>query len=273
MMALSHNDSIRASQSMRQHLCLPYLLSARCSLFSLLLGLLLVLSGCTNQGTSPATAPSTKAQRVYVALGASDTFGLGTDDPYTQNWAYDLAAKLGTRYRFVNLGIPGVLVHQALNVELPIALDNHPDLVTIWLAVNDIAAHVPAASYAHDFETLLSRLRSSQPHLRMAVANVPDLTVLPYFYPLFISKSDTSLSKQERQAHVQQRIREQVDAYNKVITPIVQKYSAILVDLSRTNYDLQNHPTYISQDGLHPTALGYQRLADLFYQALQKGDA
>ncbi len=83
----------------------------------------------------------------YVAIGASDTFGIGADDPQTENWPTDLAAKLGNGVQLINLGVPGITAHQAIKIELPVALDAHPDLVTIWLAVNDIIDNVPVASY------------------------------------------------------------------------------------------------------------------------------
>ena len=79
------------------------------------------------------------SQITYVAIGASDTFGIGTSDPYMENWPTNLAEKLSQKVHLINLGIPGITLHDALNLELPVALDSHPELVTIWLGVNDIA--------------------------------------------------------------------------------------------------------------------------------------
>jgi lysophospholipase L1-like esterase len=220
-----------------------------------------LLSGCS---LLPTTATSSRSintsqqphqQLTYVALGASDTFGFGASDPYNENWAADLAAKLGPRYRLINLGIPSIHVHDALTAELPVALDAHPNLVTIWLAVNDLADQVPVKSYAHDLDLLLSRLQANNPQVRIAAANVPDLALLPHF------------SKQV--AAEPQVLRQQILAYNTAIASIVHQHRAILIDLSQQSYDLQHHPEYISKDGLHPTALGYTRLADLFYETLQ----
>src|SRR5205823_3212422 len=107
--------------------------------------------------------------------------GFGADDPKTQSWPVDLSAQFGKGTRLVNLGVPSILLHQALSVELPVALDAHPDLVTIWLAVNDLDNHVPLSNYAYDLDSLLGRIQTASPHTRIAVANVPDLTLLPYF--------------------------------------------------------------------------------------------
>src|SRR5690242_1071757 len=55
----------------------------------LLLGTLL-LYGCSqplNQSpTNNSAAQSQNKVPTYVAIGASDTFGIGTSDPYHQNW-------------------------------------------------------------------------------------------------------------------------------------------------------------------------------------------
>lgn len=232
-----------------------------CTLSVCLLCLLVALAGCAQSqssqpGSSSASGSSTRAKTgtpiTYVAIGASDTFGIGTNDPYDDNWANDLAILLGPNHvHLINTGIPGITIHDVLNIELPIAVDAHPGLVTIWLGVNDIAANVPISSYAADLNTLFRSLRASSPHARIAIANIPDLTLLPYF-----SGSDPA------------KLRSQVQAYNAVISADVQRYSAVLVDLTQESFNIQSHPEYISNDGLHPTSIGYEQLARLFYAAL-----
>lgn len=194
-----------------------------------------------------------KARLTYVAIGASDTFGIGTDDPQTQSWPADLTSKLGDGVRLINLGIPGVHADNALNVEVPIALDSRPDIVTVWLAVNDLADGVSLPTYTRNLDSLLTRLQTLAPHTRIAVANVPDITSLPRF------KSQNA-----------QVLRERISAYNTVIASLVQKHRALLVDLYTRWQDLANHPDYISNDGFHPNAFGYAAIATIFYQVLQE---
>lgn len=121
------------------------------------------------------------ARTIYVAMGASDTFGTGTNNPATQCWPTVLTNKLGSSTRLINLGIPGIDVHDALNIELPVALDAHPTLITVWLAVNDLVDKVPLAQYKRDMETFVQRLHTSEPQARILIANVPDLTLLPHY--------------------------------------------------------------------------------------------
>ena len=217
------------------------------------------LSGCgQNPGTAAPVGGTQSSQGqtselTYVAIGASDTFGIGTNDPYAQNWPSDLVLILKQRIHLINLGIPGVTLHDALTTELPIALDAHPTLITVWLAVNDLAAKVPVDSYSRDLNTLLSRLRAAAPHAQIAVGNMPDLTKVPFF------SHDNLVT-----------LGEQIAAYNTAIASAVTSYRAILVDLSGQGYNLQTHPEYISSDGLHPSNIGYFKLAGLFYNALHK---
>jgi lysophospholipase L1-like esterase len=261
-MADSHDHKFtQFNDNRRSDFCLN--MPGKISLTTLWLSLLiLVLCSCglqanTQKNTNDTTTgQQTNNRLTYVAVGASDTFGFGTSDPYTQNWATDLATRLGSRYHLVNLGIPGIQVHEALRLELPVALDAHPDLVTVWLAVNDIIDKVPVNNYAQDLDTLLGRLQAGAPHARIAVANVPDLILLPYF--------------NHHAGFNAQLLQDQILAYNTVIASIVNRHHAILLDLSQYSNDLAQHPEYVSTDGLHPTAAGYELIADLFYQALFK---
>jgi lysophospholipase L1-like esterase len=219
---------------------------------------LLFLASCGSVSSGAAVARSSAVQQsprarlTYLALGASDAFGLGADDPQTQNWAADLARQLGSGVHLINLGIPGITLHQALNVELPVALDTHPNLITIWLSVNDIGNYVPPSQYASDLETLLSRLQAADPHAVIEMANVPDLRLLPYF----------------QQRYNQQLLYQQVLAYNVIIAAAAQRHHVILIDLFDKWQILRQHPEYISSDGFHPSTLGYEQLANLFYQTL-----
>jgi lysophospholipase L1-like esterase len=220
--------------------------------------LLLFCAACAPFATDQSTSGSLpiqqapKASLTYVAIGASDTFGIGTDDPQSESWPSDLSASLGKHVHLINLGVPGIHAHNALTIELPVALDTHPDLVTVWLAVNDLADNVPLTAYAHDLDLLLTRLQMAAPHARIAVANVPDITLLPRFQ-----------SSDKRALHAQ------ILAYNAAIASIVRAHSVLLVDLYQRWSELAQHPEYISSDGFHPNAVGYTRVAEIFYQVLK----
>ncbi|WP_338253342.1 SGNH/GDSL hydrolase family protein [Dictyobacter halimunensis] len=211
-------------------------------------------TACASAPTSTRlqVQPPPTARLTYVAIGASDTFGTGTDDPATQCWPVDLTHALGSQTRLINLGIPGIDAHDALNIELPVALDAHPGLVTVWLAVNDLVDKVPLASYQRDLDSIVRRLRSTNPNTPIMVANVPDLTLLPRF-----KNGDI------------RALQRQIAAYNAVIAKVVQQNHVVLVDLYQDWQALADHPEYISQDGFHPNELGYAQVADIFYHTLK----
>jgi acyl-CoA thioesterase-1 len=202
-------------------------------------GLVLIGAACGNASPAqPAPRPLT-----YVAVGASDSAGVGANVPDQESWPAVLERKLPEGSRLVNLGISGSLLHQALDQQVPIAVDSAPDLVTVWLAVNDYAAQVPLERYAADLDTLLGELRA-RTSAAILVGNIPDMRSLP-------SAGRFDLRD--------------VDRWNAAIEETVRKHDVTLVDLRSTWREVADHPEYISSDGFHPSTLGYQRLADVFY--------
>src|SRR6266849_7091624 len=135
----------------------------------------LVAAGLVVAMGAAGCAPRAQAARpvTYVAIGASDAVGVGAEDPVTEGWVPRLGARLGAEARVVNLGVSGSTLTQALDEQLGPALDAQPDIVTVWLAVNDLNARVSLERYAADLDTLLGRLEAT--HARVLVGNVPDL--------------------------------------------------------------------------------------------------
>jgi acyl-CoA thioesterase-1 len=213
---------------------------------ALLLGLVAMLASATLVGYAQG-APQT-----YVAMGASDTVGHGANNPETEGWVPRLGASLGPNVQIVNLGVSGSTLAQALSEQLGPAVDAQPDVVSVWLAVNDFNARVPLQRYAADLDTLLGKLEVT--HARVLVGNVPDLTRLPVY---------ASVDPPALQAEVAR--------WNSVIADTAARHGAVLVDLNARWQDLAQHPEYVSTDGFHPSSEGYQRLADVFAAANNAG--
>jgi lysophospholipase L1-like esterase len=185
----------------------------------------------------------------YVAIGASDAVGVGAKNPETEGWVPRFGARLGPNVRIVNLGVSGSTLAQALDEQLGPALDAQPDVVTVWLAVNDLNARVPLESYAADLDTMLGQL--AQTHARVLVGDVPDLGALAAYRGV-----DPSL------------LRAEVDRWNVVIVDTAARHGATLVDLHSHWREIVDHPEYLSADGFHPSTDGYHALADVFGEAL-----
>lgn len=233
------------------------------TLFSLLLCSACATTSTTGTASTPtATATPTQpvsAQQVqsgpltYVALGASDAVGVGSNQPGSQGYVPLLAERLAKGSRLINLGISGIHLHEALSQELPIALTTAPKLITIWLVANDFVAGVPYSSYMPDLDSLLKQLRAST-QARIAMANLPDLTRLPAFANL------TATQKTQMRAAIQR--------WDTQIAIIATQYHVTIVDLFSRYNQLTQHPEYISIDGFHPSPLGYVQLANYFWQSI-----
>lgn len=233
----------------------------------LTLFLLFLCSACSSAGTAPPTRPvatptptqPVSAQQIlagpltYVALGASDAVGVGSNQPGSQGYVPLLADHLPKGSHIINLGISGIHLREALSQELPIALTTSPKLITIWLVANDFVAGVPYDSYIQDLDTLLKQLRANT-QARIVMGNLPDLTRLPAF----------ANQSADQKAHMLAAIQR----WNAGIASIATRYHIAIVDLFKQYKQLTQHPEYISIDGFHPSPLGYVQLANYFWQAI-----
>jgi lysophospholipase L1-like esterase len=226
--------------------------------------LALLLTACGSQSGSPpraqqpalhlapAATPPIPTQ-TFVALGASDAFGIGTDNPKTEAWPVVLAHLLGGGTHLVNLGIPGAGVPEATRDELPVALSVRPAIVTVWLAVNDLDSGVTLKAYAVQLRDLLTSLVAGT-SAHIYVGNLPDLTLIPYF----AGRNHGALAAE-------------VNAWNAGIAAICHEVGVTLVDIFGGWRELADHPEYISSDGFHPSTAGARRLAEIFAAAILAG--
>jgi acyl-CoA thioesterase I len=231
-------------------------------LASAIVALALLLTACGSQsGSAPRAqqpaihfAPAATSQiptQTFVALGASDAFGIGTDNPKTQAWPVVLAHLLGGGTHLVNLGIPGASVPLAIRDELPVALSVQPAIIIVWLAVNDFDSGVTVKAYELQLRDLLASLVAST-SAHIYVGNLPDLTLIPYFA-----------------GRNQQTLAAQVTVWNAGIAAICDEVGVTLVDIFGGWRELADHPEYISSDGFHPSTAGARRLAEIFAAAIQ----
>jgi len=204
----------------------------------------------TTTAPTATHATSTPAFR-YVAIGASDTVGVGASDPRTGSWPARLAARLPTGTDYVNLGVSGSLAAQASREQLPTALGLRPQLATVWLAVNDLNASLPAADYAAALRSVVEPL-VSRTAARIFVGNVPDLRPVPAYAEID-----------------QATLLAQITAYNTAIAALAGTFSGrvTVVDLFTGSAALVSTMT-VSADGFHPSDAGYGLIADRFAKAV-----
>jgi acyl-CoA thioesterase I len=239
--------------------------------FWMLIALTLILTACSYVAPQSTSRNAHSAQQnvamqptpifmpgvpvTYVALGASDAVGIGSNLPGSQGYVPLVAAHLPKGSHLINLGISGIQLHEALSQELPLALTTSPNLITIWLVANDFIGGVTYDNYLHDLNSLLQQLHLST-HARIVMANLPDLTRLPAF------ANETASQKSQMIVAIQQ--------WNKGIAQLAKKYAVALVDLFSQGSQLTAHPEYISGDGFHPSPSGYVQLANFFWQVIKR---
>ena len=232
-------------------------------------------AACTG-GSGDDAAPALPAGPAitYVAIGASETVGVGTDDPIREAWPQVFyRAALPTTAVFVNLGIPGATVADALDRELPQALDLEPDLVTVWLNVNDMVDGISPSDYEARLDTLLSGLRRGG-RTRVLVANTPPLDRLPAY---LACRPDPPPDAPPCLVGINlpppDALETAIDAYNRAIERAAEGNGAEVVDLHAVALAARAAGTedeLVSADGFHPSAEGAIVVAEAFAATLEE---
>jgi len=231
------------------------------------------LGGCAaHRPAGPAVSPAGAPLR-YVAVGASETVGVGADEPLRDAWPQVFFRRaLPRAATFVNLGVPGATVADALTRQVPAALDLQPDVVTVWLNVNDLIAGVTPTDFEAQLGDLVHRLRRNGA-TRVLVANTPNLDRLPAYIRCRTDPQD-GLCQQTvagRRLPEPAALGRAVDGYNAAIGRVANRERAILVDLhaaeARARAD-GTEPSLVAADGFHPSTAGHGAVAATFAAAL-----
>jgi lysophospholipase L1-like esterase len=138
---------------------------------------------------------------------------------------------------------------------VPAAIAADPDLVTVWLVVNDGLRGVEPRAYQADLRTLLDRL-TRETHAVIVLLNAPDISqILP--------PQTTPTTRQAVQMLAQQ--------WNGLIAREAAAYPdrVLLVDLYGPSQQAVERPDWVSPDRFHPSSAGYGALADVVYTAMQ----
>jgi lysophospholipase L1-like esterase len=239
--------------------------------------LVLLAAACTGTGDGESARDREREQSpesvpphnrpVYAAVGASETAGWGASNFRTESWPRVLLDSALPDFRLVNLGLPGATVERAIERELPKLKRAHPDIVTVWLNVNDIFQGVSPAQYKRDFAHILRAIDRIDPQ-QVLVANTPPLDTLPAYRACrpnppeggpfcFLGNSLPAPSE----------MRALVGRYNRIIKRSVKKTGATLIDLHTSALEAQRLGTdapLVSGDGLHPSTEGHRAIAESF---------
>ena len=193
----------------------------------------------------------------YIAFGDSVTAGIGDPVPSIEmkGWTDRVAEFLTAHHSllsYVNLAHRGSTTVDALHNRLPDVLDAKPDLISFTVGAND--ARLPKwsiESFAEEFEQILE-LFATQGTTIITMA-YPDLRPA-------ILKSGNEIPKGWRLY-----FRRMKDT-NAVIRKLSESYDACFLDFEA--FEAAQDPVNISDDLVHPNAMGYKLAADVAYQTL-----
>ncbi len=192
--------------------------------------------------------PQTYAR--YVAIGDSSTEGL--DDPDGRGgyrgWANRLAAHIAAAQRapllYANLGVRGRKTREVFREQMPVALAMHPDLVTVFSGVNDVARRYCNVNLvARDMERMFAAFRDTG--ATVLTITMPDLSEV---------------------APIARLVRERVLALNDRVRDACTRTGAVCVDLARS--PVTSDLRLWSDDRLHANSEGHRRIAAALAHAL-----
>lgn len=232
-------------------------------------------AACADPPPALPTAPPISAAGsplVYVALGASETAGVGLNDQALQvRYAWPqlfFNEALPRAAQYYNFAVPATTTADALRDQVPRALSVHPDVATVFFHVDDLVRGVDPVSFGINLDSIVRQLRQGG-RTRVLVANAPRIDTLPALLACEGAPSATAKCPLPAGTTIPplSAIDTAVNAYNAAIAAVVSREGARLVDLNAHSDLLTSHPEYLSVDGFHPSALGDQLIAQLFADA------
>jgi lysophospholipase L1-like esterase len=185
--------------------------------------------------------------RRYVAIG--DSCAEGLDDPYPDGRSYrgwtDLtAAALAAAdpsLQYANLAVRGRRLDQILAEQVPLAVAQRPDLVTLFGGGNDLLQY-RYASTARSLDATVAAL--AEVARTVVLFTLPNIARLPGL----------------------RRLRPRVDQFNDLVATTAARYDAVLIDVREDPY-CDDERLY-GPDRLHLGVVGHQRVAAHVLDAL-----
>lgn len=217
---------------------------------------------------APPIPPAGRAE-VYVALGASETYGSGINDQplrfrtiWPQLFFNEALPRAATYY---NLAVPGITTGEALQIEVPAALALHPTVASVFFTLDDLVQGVPVSEYEANLGKIVHSLRQGGRAV-VLVGNAPHIDALPAYLACLSGAFSCPLGDNVTVPQPA-AIDTLVDAYDAAIARVVAREGAVLVDVAAHAATITSDPADIAPDGLHPSSAGHAALAALFVSA------
>lgn len=189
-----------------------------------------------------------------VVLGDSTSAGVGADnasEAYPTLLARRLAQETERRVDLTVLGTSGARVRDVAREQSPMAVRLNPDVVLVATGANDVTHLTPLDEVRTETTRTLEVLAGTD--ATVVVAGAPDMRVYAWHQPL-------RWLAYLRGKRVTQAIEEVARARGVPIVELAEE----------TGHFFAAEPArHFSQDGFHPSALGYERWADAIFPILR----
>ncbi|MGO1388542.1 SGNH/GDSL hydrolase family protein [Brachybacterium alimentarium] len=159
----------------------------------------------------------------------------------------------------INRGIGGDKVADLVARFGPDCLEQDPQVVTIYVGVNDSwhrytrGEHVSDEDFEQGYRYLLDQLSATRPA-------APVLMIVP-----FVADVDDEMA----------RIHEDLDPKVQIIRDLAREFGHPLVDLEQVltrAWDVGHSPAGLAEDGVHPTIAGHRLIADAWLETFADAD-
>lgn len=188
----------------------------------------------------------------YVSLGDSLTSGVGSSD-YRNTFVHKFAessSQSNKEIKVMNFGIPGAKTNELINLELPRAINEKPDVVTLLIGVNDIHNRSSVSKFKEKYQYILNEL------LTKTNSEIFVLT-LPYLGSKYLVLPPYNYLLDFRTKQFNEAIESAVD--------LTKTDRIHIIDLYKSSYSFaRGDKQYYSPDLFHPSDYGYKLWGDSF---------
>lgn len=194
-------------------------------------------------------------QLTYAAIGDSLTAGVGVDT-YLESYPYLIAQKIAEDTTNTVLikpfAIPGVRSLYVLNNFMEPVIESKPDVVTLFIGINDIHGNVLPKQFEEQYTQILIKL-TQETEADVYAINLPyigtkNLISLPYRY------------------YFNWRTKQ----YNEIIQKLATQYDVTYIDLYTQHEPHSLRNEYYAGDFFHPNTVGYTLWAQFIYAGFNK---
>jgi len=183
-----------------------------------------------------------------LLLGESTVAGVGASTP-AHTLAGNFYRLLGESFQIETIGKKGLRVKDALSLYLQHRKNQVPNSkgVILFLGANDCFLLTSPSEFKKEVEALIHQIQINTSAPWIYLAAIPPV----HLFPAFSKKMQSFLQVQRN--YLQEELEKIASNHPKVI------YQEIPMDLQ---------PEFFSADGVHPSDLGYQKIAELAFEKL-----